>query len=267
MKKIIFLFSVLVFYSLLIHGMGQKNTSYTDIHCFECGMQSCNAGDLDSAKFLFEQVTHDKACATALNYLAGLYQEKEDVENMVYCYQKAADKGSITALNELGIFYDGRGDMEKAKDCFRQTAASSNKKGAKKGLYNLGLAHCKTGDIEKAKISFTQALSKGCYKALKPLVEMCDTNDIEKQLKSIKHPYALAAINNLGVDFYNKNYKDTAQAMFVIAARKGLAAALYNLGMLYSKADQPTEARGYFELAQENKDRLNTNGYRLVVIE
>lgn len=243
-----------------MYGMNQKTL---DKNYFERGLHACKNNDLDDAKTYFNQIMHEKAGALALNHLASLYEKKEDIENMMDCLQKAANKSDIIALNELGIMYAKQGDLEKAKDCFLQM--KGKKRG--RGLYNLALVYCKMDDLKKAKVSFRKALNKGCRKALKSLVALCNRQELVKQLENIDHPYALVAMNNLGVEYYRKHKDRAAREIFFLAASKGLAAAMYNMGMMYHKDDNKADAIKCIQLAIENDGMLDTNGYTLKVIE
>lgn len=148
MKKV-FGLGIFLLHITMMQCMLPTNTKTGDLENFELGMAACETQDLDNAKRYFQRIIQDKPCAEALNYLAQLYEEKDDMDNTVDCLQQAAIKGNkcalyalieigqeyrkdfnyylpkidktdvINAINELGIVYYSYRDLHRATKYFK----------------------------------------------------------------------------------------------------------------------------------------------------
>ncbi len=218
--------------------------------------------DLNKAYTLFNQAC-DKKDPDGVAGFGDIYKEIKDYKNALACYQAAAEYGSIAALNKLGgLYYYGYGvtkDYTTALKYFKQAAD----KGNPDAVRNIGLLY-EMGEGVKMNYDtafsyFSRAETAGLYRAAVDIARLYKNGNKDYKTalsyyeKAVKSGYvpAMVMMGNMYLSGKDILKQDTAMAKkyYAMAAQKGNAEALDNLGVIAESEKDYKNAAGLYQSA------------------
>jgi TPR repeat protein len=176
-------------------------------------------------------------------FLVGkLWKKKQDWQQAVGWYQKAAENGHVEAMFQTALCYQNANHPEKAKEWFEQAANNNHAD----SLFQLGQYYLtKPREIDKALNYYKEAAVQGSKYALHALADMSTTNGAAC--------YLLAEMYEQGEGGLQDNLEKSIK-FYVQAGELKWSQANFRLGQLYENGekglakDQST-SYGYYALA------------------
>ncbi len=192
----------------------------------EIALEHHNAGRLDEAQYIYEQVlSFDPANYDALHLLGMIAHQEKRYAQAVEHFNAAISSNPSVFIGHfnLGATYQGLGRLDEAQACYRQ--ALSLKPDFAEARFRLGFTYSEQGKPEAAKECFQSVLAID--------------------------PDSAEAHYNLGILFHRHGEPEPARACYerALSLKPDHVEACYNLGILFQEQGELAMARAFYEKA------------------
>jgi|GEM_PF-1541841 len=169
---------------------------------YDLGVLYSKKNNIDQAIYWFKKAA-DQGLVNAQYNLGIIYNNKKNAEQATYWFKKAADQGNTNAQNNLGALYENSKNNSQAIYWYKKAA----EKGLPIAQYNLALSYLRTNNVTEGITWFKKAAEKG----------------------HVQSQYYLGTI------YGSTNNNEQAFTWYKKAAESGMAAAQYRLGLMYGE--------------------------------